>query len=180
MEPSAILVYVDKGGPSAYRSTRAGLVVEASLSAVMALMMDIPNFTSWMDSRLLAEPLTVLDRFSGYGYMERFTSWSVRHRAAVFFFQVTQDPESRISAVVISNAAAYLPEKPGLVRVPAFASSWQVEPLVTGQVRIVNFLCFEPGGVLAPFLGQCLRGSIRLADTAQFRDSVTPATLSRR
>ncbi|HAP43663.1 MAG: hypothetical protein A2087_12050 [Spirochaetes bacterium GWD1_61_31] len=73
MERSAILVYVDKGGPSAYRGTRAGLVVEARLSAVMALMMDIPNFTSWMDSRLLAEPITVSDRFSGYGYMEQFT-----------------------------------------------------------------------------------------------------------
>lgn len=152
-EEDGIRVYLREADDSKIREVRIVMEVEASLSAVVAVLRDPDAYMHWVykcaESRLLGEGGRRECRY----YSRIDFPWPLRDRDLVAYSRLRQNPDTR--RIVIRTVATEddrLPEREDAVRIAAMESRWILTPLANGRVRMENEIWSDPGGSLPAWL----------------------------
>ncbi|MBU0935729.1 MAG: hypothetical protein KKI09_10490 [Spirochaetes bacterium] len=183
VDKDGIRVYTRPHPDSAFNEAKVETRVRASLSSIMAVMQNIPEFPLWMDSCEFTEQLAEIDESNGYAYMVISVPWPFQRRDVVYRYAAVQDPQSKVVSVTISDVKDYLPEQKNKVRLPRFSGSWQLVPAGDGYVDITYQIHFETGGMVpaaaanlvlvnAPLIS--IRNLLELLKEPRYRDAVLP------
>jgi len=137
---------------SALDEIRGTVRVRASLNAIMALLKDDAFNSHWVyrsgGARILEDD--GYPRAYVYGIVD--APFPMADRDTVVRFDYRQDSASKEITVDITNVPHYIPEEPGLVRVPDFGGFWKLRPRDGGWVEVTYQVYGDPGGWIPTWL----------------------------
>ncbi|MBL4752509.1 MAG: START domain-containing protein [Flavobacteriales bacterium] len=151
-EANGIQVFTREAENSSFSELRMKGTFETSMSAMIALFKDIPNYTSWVYSCTVSESVKKSTDGEDYYYSITSAPWPVSDRDVVVHSKVTQDSSTWIVTSTSENIDSLIPEKDGFERVPLLQSAWTLIPLEDGKVDITYDLSVDPGGLVPAWL----------------------------
>ena len=127
--------------------------INTSLSSIIAILKDVPSFTSWVYICEQAKCLKNVSPTEEYYYIESEPPWPIRNRDVVVHSTFSQDPKTKVvtSRFVGIEDAAY-PEVDGLVRITDMEGEYLLVPQQDGTVDIHYQLRVDPAGIIPAWL----------------------------
>lgn len=149
---NGITVYTRESATSSFSELKMHGTFITSMSAIIALFKDIPNYTSWVYN--CTESVSVKQGNDREDYYYSITSapWPVWDRDVVVHSTVAQDPTTWIVTSISEHIDGLVNKKEGLERVPLLQSAWTLIPLKDGRVDITYYLSVDPGGLIPAWL----------------------------
>ena len=120
--------------------------VQASLSALMALLKDAPFNRHWVYRSGGAQILQESGYATAHVYGVVDAPLPLSDRDSVVRFDYQQDPATRDITITITNVPDYVPPEPNLVRVPDIGGHWFLKPRGDGWVEVTYQVHGDPGG----------------------------------
>ncbi len=148
----SITIYTAEVPGSRINAIRVVTHVPATLSAIIAVMLDIDATAEWVYSTKSVKVLKQVSPSEVYYYSELSFPWPASNRDFVAHISVVQDPVSRITTLEAINVSDMVPLKPGIVRVSQSIAKWTFTPISKTLVRVEYFLQCDPGGSLPAWL----------------------------
>ncbi|HYV94384.1 MAG TPA: START domain-containing protein [Chitinophagales bacterium] len=149
---NGIAVYTRYAEGSNLKEVRVVNVVESSLSALIALLLDVKNYPNWIYACSEASVLNQINNLENYQYQVTDVPWPVSDRDLASHFKIQQDSVTKIVTVTNSGEPDHIPEKAGRVRVQHFQSNYKFTPLPDGKVKVEFELYVDPGGNVPDWL----------------------------
>jgi hypothetical protein len=128
------------------------LVVETTLTALTALLLDSSAAPQWMHECETFEVIEQADEQNAVIYFVNGAPWPVSDRDAVISSSLTQDPETLAVRIDVNAVVGKIPEDDDYVRIPRMNGFWSFTPLANGKVNVVYQVHAEPGGSLPAWL----------------------------
>jgi hypothetical protein len=151
-DKDSIRVYTCDNDNSRFKTIRATVTMNATLSQVASVIMDVEKYDAWqfntIHSKLLDNPSTVDVTF----YSEVKAPWPIANRDLIIRIQLSQDKKTKVVSLTCNSLPKYLPEKSKIVRVPFSKASWTLTPLASNQVKIDYSIEINPGGAVPPWM----------------------------
>ena len=135
-DENGIAVYTRFAENSPLKEIRAVTVVESSLSAIVALLLDVKNYPHWIYACSDASTLNVVNNHEEDHYQVTHLPWPLDNRDMIWHFKVEQDEATKIVTITNTSEPDYIPEKKGTVRVQRVQSSYRLTPLDSGKVNV--------------------------------------------
>lgn len=151
-DDEGVKVYTREIRGSAFKEYRAVMKIRASLSSLVALVDDIAQCHTWIETCTEGKLLKRINPKVSYTYTINRAPWPVSNRDAVVRNTISQDPQSRVVTISIRGVPDYVPEKVGLVRVKKIKGYWRFAPLKNGVVEVLYQVHSEPGGNIPSWL----------------------------
>ncbi len=152
LDKEGIKVYSKNLDNSPYKAIKTVCTIDASLSRLTAVLMDINNTTAWVYSTKTATLLSQPAPAELLYYSEVDIPWPASNRDFIVSMKISQDARTKAVTVLADNKPAYLPENKNIIRIPQSYSKWYIEPLSNGQVKIEYILQVNPGGTVPAWL----------------------------
>lgn len=150
-EKEGIVVYTSSVNGSSLKAYRGEVEVRTTLSAVVALITDVENFSNWMPRT--ANPKLIKGTRENYVYyIETPAPWPVQNRDAVSEVAVKQDPKTLKVRIEFQSASGHMPPREGYLRIPHSKGLWELTPRPNGFVHIVYQAHADPGGQVPAWL----------------------------
>lgn len=127
-------------------------VIHASLSSIVAVVMDADHFSDWIYGCESAKILQQINNMEQYHYQVIDVPSPFTDRDAVIHLTLWQDPKTKIVYTRSVAAPNYIPAKDGLVRLQIFNASYQLIPQSNGDVQVIYSLRTDPGGSIPDWL----------------------------
>lgn len=144
-DENGIKVYSRSSEHTNYNELRVEMTLQASLSSVAALVLDIGNYPSWSFNTKQTSILKTIGPSELYFYSEIHSPWPASNRDLAIHLTVTQDPNSKIMTIHAEELPNYIPVKEGLVRVPLSDEVWTVTLANNGFIKIDYRIRLDPG-----------------------------------
>lgn len=151
-ENNGITVYTRESSTSSFSELKMKGTFETSLSAIVALFKDIPNYTSWVYNCTVSKSVGKSTDKEDYYYSVTSAPWPVSDRDLVVHSKVTQEAGTWIVTSASVNIDGLVKEKEDMERVPLLKSTWTLIPLKEGKVDITYHLRVDPGGLIPAWL----------------------------
>jgi len=151
-DKEGIKVYTRLMDNSPLKAVKTVCTINASLSVLTAVLLDIKNTTDWVYA---TKKITVLKQISLtelFYYSEINIPWPVNNRDFIVLLSVTQDPKTKVVSVIGYNKPDYIPPYKNIVRIQRSFSKWLITPLQNGLVKIEYILEADPGGSVPAWL----------------------------
>lgn len=145
-------VYTKNLGQSDFKAVKTICTVDASLSKIAAVLMDVDRTTDWVYA---TKSCKILQQYAPHDllyYAEIGLPWPASNRDFIIRITLTQDPQTKVITVRALNKPTYIPEKKNLVRIQQSSGLWQISPVGNGKVRVEYTLQVDPGGLLPAWL----------------------------
>ncbi len=152
LDKEGIKVYSKNLDNSPYKAIKTVCTIDASLSRLTAVLLDINNTTDWVYSTKTATLLSQPAPSELVYYSEVDIPWPASNRDFIVSMKVSQNARTKAVTVLADNKPTYLPENKNIVRIPQSYSKWYIEPLSNGQVKIEYLLQVNPGGTVPAWL----------------------------
>jgi hypothetical protein len=150
-EKEGIVVYTSSVKGSSLKAYRAETEVRSTLSALVALITDVENFSNWMPRT--ANPKLIKGTRENYiYYIETPAPWPVQNRDAVSEVTVKQDSKTLKVRIDFQSTTGHVPPREGFLRIPHSKGLWELTPRPNGLVRIVYQAHADPGGQIPAWL----------------------------
>jgi hypothetical protein len=150
-EEDGIKVYTRPVSNSDIRAVKVETRIEATLSQLAAVILDIPATGEWVYATKECRIEKTISPTEYIYYSELEVPWPVSNRDFIVRVKVDHDPATNTMTVSGENLPAYLEEKPGVVRVMQTVSTWTVVP--EGKNLNIEFvLHVNPGGSIPAWL----------------------------
>lgn len=151
-QQQGIAVFVKTEAGSKIKALRLNCELDANLSQVVALLLDIPASVNWMPHTRSCFITRQIAADELYYYTEVNLPWPLNNRDFVTHLRVLQDADTK---VVTINAPA-VPEpvalRKGIVRIRQSKGCWTIKPLDKDHVQLQYDLMVDPGGAIPPSL----------------------------
>src|SRR6478609_215891 len=144
-DESGIKVYTKKGTTSV-KSLKLVTTVKAKLSSIVYLLLDKPNYPTWVYRCINSYEITKVTDYEYYHYQETSVPWPAENRDVILWFRMSQHPTTKVLTITISAKPDYLPRKSGKVRITQMDAKWILTPLANGDCVIEYYLSIDPGG----------------------------------
>jgi len=147
-DENGIKVYSRSNEHSKYNELRVEMTLQASLSSVAALVLDIGNYPNWSFNTKQTSLLKTVSASELYFYSEIHSPWPASNRDLAIHLVVTQDPSSKLMTIHAVEQPNYIPVKDGLVRVPVSDETWTVTPAGNGSIGLIKIdyrITLDPG-----------------------------------
>ncbi len=152
LDKEGIKVYTKNLENSPYKAVKTVCTIDASLSRITAVLLDIENCADWVYATKKCVTLKKLSQAEIIYYSEIEIPWPVSNRDFIVLLKVSQDEKTRAVIVEGENRPTYLAENKGIVRIMRSYSKWVIEPLPNGQVKVEYVLQVDPGGIVPSWL----------------------------
>ncbi|MEP6556034.1 MAG: START domain-containing protein [Ferruginibacter sp.] len=152
LDKEGIKVYTKNLDNSPYKAVKTVCTIDASLSRITAVLLDIENCADWVYSTKKCVTLKKLSPAEIIYYSEIEIPWPVSNRDFIVLLKVSQDEKTKAVIVEGENRPTYLPENKNIVRIMRSYSKWVIEPMANGQVRVEYVLQVDPGGMVPSWL----------------------------
>jgi len=126
--------------------------VHASLSAIVAVLLDVPHYPDWIFRCTEGKILKEVSDSEQYQYQVNDGPYPVSDRDVVVHFTVWQDPKTKIVYTHSVGVPDYIPKDEDAVRMPLFDGGYQLIPLGNGDVQVVYTLMLDPGGSIPDWI----------------------------
>jgi len=126
--------------------------LDATLSQVVAALMDIKNSEEWLyhtSSNYIVKQVSPSELYY-YSLVER--PWPVSNRDFIAHLIVSQDANTKVVTIDAPCVADMAPVKPKVVRIANSRGKWIVLPSAKGHVKIIYTLHADPGGIIPAWL----------------------------
>jgi hypothetical protein len=147
-----IKVYTKNITNSALKAIRIVGNINASLSALTAVLLDINSTKEWVYATKSIAILKTISSSELIYYSELEIPWPVSNRDFIALLKVTQDEKTKAVSIDGFNKPAYLPSKKNVVRIQQSCSKWLITPTPNGQLKIEYVLQVDPGGSVPAWL----------------------------
>jgi len=147
-EKNGIKVYSRSVADSKVKALKVTCVLDASLSALVTLLLDVPATPEWVSH---TKSCTLVKRVSPaelYYYSEVSLPWPLDNRDFVAHVKVTQDKTTKVVTVDAPAIPGVVAAKKGIVRVSHSLGYWIITPLGNGKIKVDYSLQVDPGGVI--------------------------------
>lgn len=145
-EEDGISVYTHTFPDSRFKAIRAELELKASVSQMVAVLLDVNANAEWVYSTKSSILLRQVSPAELFYYSEVSVPWPFSNRDFIAHVKVSQDTVTRVVTVDGPTVADYLPEKKDIVRVARSEAIWVITPLGGGRIRVEYTLRMDPGG----------------------------------
>lgn len=150
-QQSGISIYTRTFPDSKFKAIRVKCRVNAPLSRLVAVILDIGTAPQWVYATKSATLLKQVSTSELYYHSVIGLPWPISDRDFISHLTVTQDPQTLVVTVNGPTIPTYLPPRPGVVRVASGEGTWVLTP-VAGGVAIDYTLKTDPGGSLPAWL----------------------------
>jgi hypothetical protein len=147
-----IEVYTMLPANSSFKAIKTALTVDASLSKLAYVLMDVEKTGDWVYQSKNCKTLKQYSPSDVIYYSEVIVPWPFNNRDFAIRITLTQDKATKIITVIAENKPDFLPQKPGLVRIQSSNGKWVITPLANGKTRIEYLLQVDPGGNIPAWL----------------------------
>ena len=130
----------------------ADFSMQATLSELAAVMLDVDNHVQWVCATQSSRLLKKISDSELYFYTEMNSPWPLSNRDLIVHLVITQDPVSKIMTIKATNVPGYLPENKSIVRVPLSKAVWTVTPVNNKTLNIHYLVEVDPGGTVPAWL----------------------------
>lgn len=151
-EKSGIKVYTKSFENSPFKAIKTVCTVDASLTRITAVLLDIKNTADWVYATKKVSVLNHISPAELIYYSEIDVPWPASNRDFIVRLKVTQDAKTKVVSVDAENLPNHLPNYKGIVRIPHSYSKWLIEPVNATQVKIEYVLQVDPGGSVPAWL----------------------------
>jgi len=152
MDKEGIKVYTKNLDNSPYKAVKTVCTVDATLSRLTAVLMDIKGSKDWVYATKTCTLLNQPSPTELFYYSEVDIPWPVNNRDFIVRLKVTQDENNKAVTIEGENKPTYLPANTDIVRIPQSYSKWLITPMQNGKVQIEYVLQVNPGGTVPAWL----------------------------
>ncbi|MFY0690096.1 MAG: START domain-containing protein [Cyclobacteriaceae bacterium] len=144
-DKEGIKIYTREAANTNIKEVKAELTITASIDDITKAIIDVENYSNWMENILNPKVLKRIGENGYYLYYEMDAPWPTDDRDIVNLTTITRDDSG---TTVISSSAKpdYIPKKKSVVRITLSEGSWELKPLDGGKVEITHVLLASPGG----------------------------------
>ena len=140
-----IVIYTSKVPGSKYKAVRGVMVVKASLSSLVALVMDGASCAKWADLCKESRVHESISATEKYVYNYNDLPFPVSDRDALTHVVWRQDPQT-LKVTMTSKATIGRLAKTQAVRIEEALSQWHFSPHGEGEVLVEMFAHINPNG----------------------------------
>lgn len=151
-ENDGIKVYTKIFPDSKFKAIRVDMDLRATLSQIVALLMDVNEGTQWVYATKSAVLLKQISPNELVYYSEVRLPWPLANRDFIAQLKATQDTKTKIVTIDGPVVPDYVPVKDGIVRVTRSMGKWIITPVGPRHVKLVYTLRMDPGGDLPAWL----------------------------
>lgn len=133
---------------SSFKEYKVETEVDATLTQIVAVLVDVRNLPQWVDRCVEA---AILKEFSPTESITRTVTASpfpLKNREAIAHGRLTQNATSRVVVLESKGRFDYLPLNPAYERVHSVRGRWVLTPKPHGKVHIQMIGHTDPGGVI--------------------------------
>ncbi|WCL49693.1 START domain-containing protein [Leptospira sp. GIMC2001] len=139
-------------------------IVEASPSALIALLKDVNTYPTTLHNCKSAEILRTVSDKEWYTYTINAAPWPVSNRDAVLHSVLKQDPKTKNIVVKINDSNAISKPIPsGVVRIAKLNAEWKFKILDEGKIEVNYQAHIDAGGSIPD-----LAANLLVVDTPYF------------
>ncbi|MGF7079354.1 START domain-containing protein [Mucilaginibacter sp. UYCu711] len=137
---------------SKIKAIRVECQVQASLSQVVAALMDIRNSEEWLYHTAGNYMVKQVSPAELYYYSLIEMPWPVSNRDFIAHLKVTQDEATKAVTVDAPCLPNMVPVKPNIIRIANSKGKWVLYPVNKQEVKIIYTLHADPGGSIPAWL----------------------------
>jgi len=147
-----VKIYTGDFENSKVKAIRVQVEVEATLSQVVAMLMDIKGSEEWLyhtSSNYIVKQVSPSDV---YYYSRVNMPWPVSDRDFIAHLMVSQNPATKVVTIDAPCNVDMVPQKPGIVRIANSKGKWILTPAGANRVKIDYTLHADPSGLIPAWL----------------------------
>jgi ribosome-associated toxin RatA of RatAB toxin-antitoxin module len=145
-EKEGIKVYTNIASASKVKPIKVECVFNATVSQLVAVLMDIKAYTEWVYKTKSAALVKQISPSELYYYAELDMPWPAQDRDFVAHVMITQNSDTKVITVDAPEVPGFIPEKDGLLRMQKSKGRWTITPTGNNQVKVVYVLHIDPDG----------------------------------
>ena len=144
-DKNGIIIETSKVAGSPFKAVRSEMVVNASVSSLVALVEDLAVCSEWADLCKESRIEKRLSDTNAFVYIYNNLPFPVSDRDVYTHVIWTQNPESK-TVTMTSTASPGGPAKTKAVRIKNAVSQWHFTPNGDGTTKVENFAHINPNG----------------------------------
>jgi len=141
-----IRIWTRKTGESKIKSIKAIAIYDASIAQLTSVLTDIEAYPKWMSDVETTKILKKVSENEMYYYLLLDVPWPLSNRDNVVHLKLENDPETKSIKATVEGHADYIPENPGVVRVPNSMGVWMLNPVGEEKTELIFEYTADPGG----------------------------------
>lgn len=149
---NGIAVYIRDDENSAFKELKAVANLDASLSAIVALLYDWDSYPQWVYQCGKSSTVKIINEKELIHYQTVLAPWPAENRDFIVNIKIEQDKISRAVTIRSYALGQYMPALPDYVRITKFNASWVLTPQKNGTIEIVYQLLVDPGGYVPAWI----------------------------
>ena len=147
-----VVVYSREQDDSDYDEVKAITIMNTTVSALVALLMDIESYPDWVyscrESKLVKKHTE--NEYSYYTLSD--SPWPVQDRDCVVRSIIKKSPFSNTVYTESKCISGKIAEKDNIVRITVMNASWKFAPTKNNKVKVTYQIKIEPGGTIPAWL----------------------------
>jgi hypothetical protein len=137
---------------SKIKGLRVECTFNASLSQIVALLLDVEAATQWVSHTKSAYLVKKVSPSELYYYSEVSLPWPLDNRDFVARISISQNSHTKVVTVEAPAIPGWIDKKTGVVRIDHSVGSWSLTPINGKTTRVQYVLQVDPGGVIPAWL----------------------------
>ena len=151
-DKDSVKVFTCDPAQSKFKFIKASFTVNARLSQLVAMLLDIGHYGDWQYRTINPHLLQKISDHEIMYYVEIGAPWPVSNRDMVNHLKITQDRQSKVVTITANSIPELIPHKANLVRVPSSASTWTLVPLTSSRISVSYSIQIDPGGYVPAWM----------------------------
>jgi len=147
-EDTGIKVFSKTVPDSKIKAIKAELILKASASQLVALLLDVNTATEWVFHTKSCVLIRKISDSELYYYSEVSLPWPLENRDFVAHIKVFQDPKTKVVTVDAPAVPGWMAAKNGIVRISHSVGLWIITPIDKERIKLEYSLQVDPGGVI--------------------------------
>ena len=147
-EDTGIKVFSKTVPDSKIKAIKAELILKASASQLVALLLDVNTATEWVFHTKSCVLIRKISDSELYYYSEVSLPWPLENRDFVAHIKVFQDPKTKVVTVDAPAVPGWMAAKNGIVRISHSVGLWIITPIDKEKIKLEYSLQVDPGGVI--------------------------------
>ncbi|MEM9918954.1 MAG: START domain-containing protein [Bacteroidota bacterium] len=169
-EKSGIKVYTRDVSDTNLKELKITLEVQASMSSIVALLMDVDEYQNWVYRCAKSKTVKVIDQNHTYDYYVVDFPWPMADRDLMAYSYIEQDPETKVLTSITKARPDYTPKNDGYVRIIQHINKWVFTPLAPNRVAVEYTLNSSPAGSIPNWLVNMAIDQGPVQSMLRFRD----------
>lgn len=145
---NGVVAYTRSVPGSKFKEYKVETDVDATLSQVVAVLMDVRSLPQWVDRCSEAAILKEISPTESITRTVTASPFPLKNREAISQGRLTQNPHTKIVTLESSGRFDYLPVDSRYERVHSVRGKWILEPKPNGKVHIQMIGHTDPGGII--------------------------------